>query len=297
MQITIRTFQEGDEKAWVKIVNESVKGLERKPFTIETIEQCKRDPYFDPKGVFFACVNDTPVGVCWAKAGTFYEVEKGHLDSFQVIPRFQGTQIEEMLHEKAITYFKSKGLKEAEIMLLDDDVHRQRFFSSKGYSVHRVYLLLKRGLDEIPSCPQINGLKIQPLKEKELQLAVDVTNKSFSDVFSYYDFEPATVEELSQQMQMLDVSLEDFKIAYLNSKPIGYVYLIKDNVAGIGVLKEHRRKGIGSALLIEGLKHLKSKGLKEALLGVNAENEPALNLFRKYGFQDWKRDIFMKRKI
>ena len=98
-------------------------------------------------------------------------------------------------------------------------------------------------------------------------------------------------------MQMLDVSFEDIKIAYLRGEPVGYVYLIKDSVGGIGVVKEQRRSGIGGALLIEGLKRLKAKGLKGASLGVNVQNQPALNFFRKHGFQDSKRIIFMKCEI
>jgi len=297
MRITTRTFREGDEEIWVRIVKESIKGLEREPFTSENIKQYKKDPHFDPHGVLFAYVDDTPAGVCLAKAGTFYEVEKGHVDLFHVVPRYRGTEIENKLHEKAMAYFKSKGLKEAEITLLDDQPHLERFFSSMGYNVHRVYLLMKRRLDEIPVYHTIRGLSVQSAKKEELQEVVNVANKSFSDAFSYYDFEPATAEELRQQMQMLDVSFEDIKIAYLRGEPVGYVYLIKESVAGIGVVKEQRRSGIGGALLIEGLKRLKAKGLKEASLGVNAENQPALNLFRKYGFQSSKRIIFMKRKI
>lgn len=297
MRITIRTFQEGDEELWIRIVNESIKGLERKPFTVENIEQYKRDPYFDPKGVFFAYIENEPVGVCWANAGTFYEVEKGHVDLFHVVPSYRGTEIEDKLHEKAIAYFKSKGLKESETSFLDDEEHLHRFFSFKEYSVHRVYLLMKRVLNDTPIYHTVSGLRVQASKEEELQMVVDVANKAFSDAFSYYDFEPATVHELKQQMQMFDVSFEDIKVAYLGDEPVGYVYLIKDSIAGIGVVKKHRGKGIGSNLLIEGLKHLKSKGIKEATLGVNAKNQPAVTLFRKHGFQDSKRIIFMKCKI
>lgn len=121
-----------------------------------------------------------------------------------------------------------------------------------------------------------------------------VANQSFSDALDYYDFEPATVNEVKQQMQMFNVSYEDIKIAYLNNQPIGYVYMIKGEIAGIGVMKEHRRKGIASALLIEGLKHLKSKGRKEVSAGVNAENKQAVNFFRKHSFKDYKRLVFMK---
>lgn len=297
MQIKVRTFKEGDEEIWVQIVNKSIAGSKRRPITTETIEQSKMDPYFDPNGVFFAYVGSEPIGMCYVKSGTFFEVEKGHFSSFHVLPQCHGTEAEEALYQEAIAYFKSKGLKEAEIMLFEDEQYLKNFFSSKGYRVHRTYLILKRRLNKIPVSPSIKGLKVQSLRDGQLETFVNVANQAFSDAFAYYDFEPATMDEVKQQMRMFNVSLKDIKIAYFGNQPVGYVYIIKGSIAGIGVVKEYRRKGVGSALLIEGLKHLKSKGQKEVSTGVNAENKPAVNFFKKHQFKDWKKNIFMKHKI
>lgn len=292
MQISVRTFREGDEKMWVQIVNKAIADLKRHPITKETVERYKRDPHFDPNGVFFAYVGNEPVGLCYVKAGAFFEAEKGHFGTFRVSPQCRGTEVEE-----ALAYFKAKGLKEAEVTLLEDEQHLRSFFSSKGYRVHRIYLILKRNLNNIPIAPSLRGLKVQSLGKGQLETFVEVANQAFSDAFDYYDFEPATVNEVEKQMRMFNVSFQDIKIAYFNNKPVGYVYMIKGEIAGIGVVKEHRGKGIGSLLLIEGLKHLKSKGRKEVSTGVNAENKPAINFFRKHGFKDWKKIMFMKNKI
>jgi ribosomal protein S18 acetylase RimI-like enzyme len=297
MEIEFRTFKDGDEKIWVQIVNEAIADLKRQPLTIEAVNRFKKDPYFDPKGVFFAYISNEPVGICYVKVGAFFEVKKGHIVAFRIVPKYQGTEVEEALHERAITYLQLKGLKEAEVMLAEDERHLRDFFSSKGYKVHRVYLILKRKLDKIPSSFQIKGLKVQALGNGQIKTFVDVANKAFSDAFDYYDFEPATIDEVKQQMKMYNVSSEDVKIAYLKNQPVGYVYLIKGNLAGIGVVKEHRRKGIGSALLIEGLRHLKSKELEEVSTGVNAENKPAVNFFRKHGFKIGKKLVFLRLKF
>jgi ribosomal protein S18 acetylase RimI-like enzyme len=296
MRVKVRTFREDDEEIWVQIVNKSI-GCRRQPISTETIKKYKMDPYFDPNGVFFAYLDNEPVGMCYVKSGAFFEVKKGHFSAFHVLPQYRGTKVEEALYQEAIAYFKSKGLKEAEVMLLEDEQHLQNFFSSKGYQVHRIYLFLKRRLDKVPSSPSVKGLEVQSLRDGQLETFVNVANQAFSDAFAYYDFEPATVNEVKQQMQMYDVSCKDVKIAYLNDHPVGYVYMIKDSIAGIGVVKEHRKKGVGSALLIEGLRHLKSKGQKEVITAVNAENKPAVNFFRRHGFKEWKRNIFMKHRI
>lgn len=244
MELKFRSFKDGDEKIWVQIVNEAIADSKRHHLTIEAVNRFKKDPYFDPKGVFFAYIKDEPVGMCYVKAGAFFEVKKG-----RIIPKYQGTEVEEALYERAITYLQLKGLKEAEVMLAEDKRHSRDFFSSKGYKAHRIYLILKRKLNRIPSSFQIKGLIAPALGNGQIK----TTN--------------GDVQRFQRRRQN--------RLSY--NQPVGNVYLIKDNLAGIGVVKEHRRKGIGNALLIEGLRHLRSKEVEEVSTGVNAENEPAVN--------------------
>jgi len=293
----VATFKEGDEKKWLKIVNSSMKGSQRKPLKLKDIKEFKRSPYFDPSGVFFAYVDDKPVGVCQASLGAFFETEKGHIGSFHVLPQYHGTSIEKELHQLAIDHLKTKGLKEVETSFSDDESHLRSFFSSQGYRVHRIYLIMKRGSKNIQNAAVSENVVVQPLQRGQLQAFVDVANKAFSDAFSYYDFEPATVEELKKQMRTYRVAYDDIKIAYSNGEPVGYVYTVHEQIAGIGVIREHRRKNIGTLLLTEGLKHVHSKGFKEASLGVNEQNKPAVNFFRKHAFQESKRLIFMRKTL
>jgi len=293
----VAAFREGDEKKWLQIVNSSMKGAQRKPLKLKDIREYKRSPYFDPSGVFFAYVDDKPVGVCQASPGAFFEVEKGHIGSFHVLPQYRGTSIEKGLHQRAIDYLKAKGLKEVETNFPDDESHLRSFFSSQGYRVHRIYLIMKRGLNDIPNAVLSEKVAVQPLKGGQLQTFVDVANKAFSDAFSYYDFEPATVEELMKQMRTYRVAYDDINIAYSNGEPVGYVYTVHEQIAGIGVIRGSRRKKIGALLLAEGLKHVHSKGFKETSLGVNEQNKPAVNFFRKHAFQESKRLIFMRKTL
>ncbi|MCE5235477.1 MAG: GNAT family N-acetyltransferase [Clostridiaceae bacterium] len=57
-------------------------------------------------------------------------------------------------------------------------------------------------------------------------------------------------------------------------------------IYGFGVLKEHRGKGYGRAILLTALKKLKEAGAKDVLLQVVPENERALNLYKSCGFQE-----------
>jgi len=53
---------------------------------------------------------------------------------------------------------------------------------------------------------------------------------------------------------------------------------------GIAVLKEHRRKGLGSRLMTQVLKHAQKKGIKQISLSVDPNN-PALTLYKDQAFK------------
>ena len=70
--------------------------------------------------------------------------------------------------------------------------------------------------------------------------------------------------------------------------PIGEVYVI-----GIG--PGHRGTGLGRALLLAGLQHLRAQGLTQAMLYVDSDNAPAIRLYESLGFVRWDTDVLYRR--
>ena len=98
--------------------------------------------------------------------------------------------------------------------------------------------------------------------------------------------------------------------AYLNGRPVGHVGAGIDTkfvkhrgikrgwIMTIGVLKPLRKQGIGTALMLGALKFLKSKGMKEAELGVDDSNPTkAIELYKKVGFEVVKKETTYRRAI
>ncbi len=70
--------------------------------------------------------------------------------------------------------------------------------------------------------------------------------------------------------------------------PIGEVYVI-------GVGPAHRGTGLGRALLLAGLQHLRAQGLTQAMLYVDSDNTSAIHLYESLGFVRWDTDVLYRR--
>lgn len=72
--------------------------------------------------------------------------------------------------------------------------------------------------------------------------------------------------------------------------PIGEVYVV-------GVDPDHRGRGLGRSITLAGLGWLRSRGLPQAMLYVEADNEPALAVYHGLGFTHWDTDVMFYRAI
>jgi mycothiol synthase len=69
--------------------------------------------------------------------------------------------------------------------------------------------------------------------------------------------------------------------------PIGEIYIM-------GVDPDHHGKGIGRALTIAGLKHIRQQRIFSAMLYVDELNSPAIALYSSLGFTEWGRDVLYR---
>ena len=69
--------------------------------------------------------------------------------------------------------------------------------------------------------------------------------------------------------------------------PIGEIYIM-------GVDSTHAGKGIGRAVTIAGLRHMRYQGIFSAMLYVDANNSAAIKLYQSLGFTEWGRDVLYR---
>lgn len=100
--------------------------------------------------------------------------------------------------------------------------------------------------------------------------------------------------------EMFSMWREIFLVAEVSRRIVGYMMnrieidegffrrdiVRRGHVISIAVLSEYRRRGIGRALMIEGMRRMKEiYNAEEVILEVRVSNTPAIELYRKLGFQ------------
>lgn len=64
----------------------------------------------------------------------------------------------------------------------------------------------------------------------------------------------------------------------------------------VGIDPDSQGGGLGKALTARGLRHLQDKGVDEVILYVEGDNLPALAVYRKLGFKDFKKDVLYRKR-
>ena len=72
--------------------------------------------------------------------------------------------------------------------------------------------------------------------------------------------------------------------------PIGEIYIM-------GVDPKFQGRGIGRAVTIAGLKHLRYEGIFSAMLYVDSDNASAIQLYSSLGFTEWGRDLLYRYSL
>lgn len=143
-------------------------------------------------------------------------------------------------------------------------------------------------------------------KGKEEMLLTDIQNDVFKDSWG---FAPNTVDEITARMNLdraesngvhfvRNVRDPSKRVAAycwtLNSKNIyGHIGW----VSMVGATAQHRGKGVGLMATVSGINYLVCKGVEEIELEVATGNNPAIELYRKLGFEIVSKTVWFEKQL
>jgi len=312
--IKIRRFiQTEDEETWLRIWNMAYKEYDDyRPALMEDFEKAEKSPSFDPTGMLLAEWDGSPVGLVNAFIDKERTEKKGFIRVLGVHPAYRRKGIGRALVEKALESLAARGMNTVQAWTQDDRLKCKSLYESLGFKLIRVFSTMRTSLEVIPSdigkCREVKLRTMKMNDPEDVRLFWKLDTEAFKE---HFNFRPRTLEEVEYEFREKPwCDIMEYYFGLLNGDPIGFTGVGVDSrfikhsgihrgyVLTIGVLKPARRQGIGTALILKGMKALQSKGMTEVELGVDDSNPTkAIELYKKVGFQTVRKDLTYEKQI
>lgn len=312
--LKIRRFVQGnDEAAWVRVWN-TVYGQrwDFRTMAVEEMVASEKAPDFEAEGRFIAEVDDEPVGIIFAYVDKLREEKKGFVRSLGTIPTHRGHGLEEKLAETALEEFKRRGMKVVQSGVDDDQKDVIRLWEGLGFKLVRMFSLMTKDLAQVESDVgenfEVTLRAVRKDEDDDLKMVNWLDNECFKE---HFNWRPSPVEWTVYFVREDPFfKQQEWYFAMLDQRNVGYVgvgvdekYNVERNakcgwILDIGVLKPHRRTGIGTRLMLHGMNRLRAMGMNTAMLGVDDWNvTKALLLYEKVGFKVAKKELAYEKNI
>lgn len=180
----------------------------------------------------------------------------------------------------------------------DTETERIGLYEAFGMERVRYSISMERPIDgDLPPVQIPEGYRLRTADfQRDAKAIWLVDNSAFQDHWGYTEFpldeflhllsgphyrpELWLLAEVAATGQVVGISLNtvDRSVTECNGRPEGVV----DRLA---VLREHRKRGLGSALLMQSLHTLRAAGMDSARLGADADNlTGAVRVYKRAGF-------------
>jgi mycothiol synthase len=186
-----------------------------------------------------------------------------------------------------------EGLRAVYLFIPQDRHPVASILSRLGFHIERYsHVLENRETTPPPEARFPGGYEVRPLVGSDaagIAQFVRCLNDSFSELAGHTDFTARDIRAWFDHEHYLEGGI---CLLLHGAQPVGTLCVMREHetraaaeVLAFGILKAHRRKGLGRALLCYARKFALQQGLHSVILSVNAENDRALGLYEGEGFQ------------
>lgn len=212
-----------------------------------------------------------------------------------VQPELRGSPFAQELYlwaeERALKIARESGKQTIYVLWVfhDDDV-LDGHFRQRGYRLCRGYVHLTRTLEEdIPAAQLADGYVV-----RECQGVAEVDARARAQYGSFGSSAPFEryVERFTNFMRSPAYTPELDIVAVAPDGQVGSFCIVwPDEVNRIGLFEpvgthpDFQRKGLGKAVMLEGLRRLQERGMKSAIVSTFEDHPAAIKLYESAGFQ------------
>jgi ribosomal protein S18 acetylase RimI-like enzyme len=128
--------------------------------------------------------------------------------------------------------------------------------------------------------------QLEPASRRSYAELAEIFNAGYEGYFTPFRLDEAAFRFM---VETWDDDLDASHVAVVDGEPAGICKLAirseRGWIGGIGVAPAFRGRGVGEALMLGVLDEARTRGLREVWLEVLVQNEPAIRLYEKLGFE------------
>jgi mycothiol synthase len=212
--------------------------------------------------------------------------------SVRVHPNYRARGIGSWLLAWGESLASERGSEGVRAYASDADARGQDLLRSRGYVHVRSGYTMRKDLEanEDPGSPPA-GVRVKRYEDTDERVLYEVDQASFAQ---HWGFRPTSFESFNEELHGEDWDPSLVFLARASGTTVGYAASFLFEICGyvgiLGVLKEWRRRGIGTALLRRSFAELAGRGSREVRLGVDTQNvHGAVALYESVGMSVYRR--------
>ena len=298
----IRNYQPADFNDYVRLRQE-VERLESlgQPVSPQTIaESLSRPDYFPERDLFVVEIDGSLIG--YMDMVTELDIGRVILNGW-LHPEHRRKGLATKLLSYAMRRARDLGARVVHVNVSEDNAVAREVLSRLGFKRIRRFLEFKLDISRLRGQEADRAARgCYHLRCDEEDKLTRIQNRCFTGTWGY---NPNTVVAIAYRTHLSHFSPEDVVLAGEEDKVTGYCWTevtgSKDEREGriymLGTDPDYRARGMGRKLLLAGLAHLRSKGVRVVVLTVDSENESACALYRSLGFQLRTGSLWYEKEI
>jgi ribosomal protein S18 acetylase RimI-like enzyme len=226
-----------DEGVWASVWNRAFTEFDDfRSVSVDDVLKAQKNPAFDASGLFIAELDGESVGIVNAYVDKMREEKKGFLRMLGVVPEYRRRGIGRALAEKAVESLKERGMQTVEAGAMMGKLEAIGLWESMGFQNVRVFSLMKKNLENIPSnIGENKDVRLRKLQKDSLEdskLLNWLSNETFKE---HYNYRPDTIEETRYHLEQDPIFKEqEWLFTFLEDKPVGYV--------GVGIDQKYNQE-------------------------------------------------------